>query len=50
MKNRQEFIKELRDFGIENDIPNITDVNARFIRDLIKIKKVKNMLEIGSAN
>ena len=50
MQNRQEFIKRLRAFGLENEVPNITDTNARFIRDLIKIKKVKNMLEIGSAN
>ena len=50
MQNRQEFIKKLRAFGLENDVPNITDINAKFIRDLIKIKKVKNMLEVGSAN
>jgi len=50
MINRQEYIKELREFWIENEVPNITDENARFLRDLIKLQKTKNMLEIGSAN
>lgn len=48
--NRKEFIKELRAYGIENTIPNISDVNAQFIVDLLKISKSKNMLEIGTAN
>lgn len=48
--DREVYIQKLRKFGIENDIPNISDVNAKFLCDLIKIKKVKNMLEIGSAN
>lgn len=50
MVNRQEYIKNLREFWVKNEVPNITDTNSRFIRDLIKIKKVKSMLEIGSAN
>jgi predicted O-methyltransferase YrrM len=44
--NRQEFIKNLRQYGIENTIPNISDVNVKFLVDLIKISKTKNMLEI----
>jgi len=44
--NRKEFIKNLRQYGIENTIPNITDVNVKFLVDLIKISKTKNMLEI----
>ncbi len=48
--SRDEYIKSLRQFWIKNEVPNITDTNARLIRDLIKIKKAKNMLEIGSAN
>lgn len=47
---RQELLKNLRKHGIENDVPNITDTNALFLRDLIKIKRVQNMLEIGTAN
>jgi len=50
MINRQEYIEELRRFWIQNEVPNITDDNARFLRNLIKIQKTKNMLEIWSAN
>jgi predicted O-methyltransferase YrrM len=31
-------------------VPNITEVNAKFLKDLIKIGKYKNALEIGTAN
>lgn len=48
--NRQEFIKNLRQYWIENTIPNISDTNVKFIVDLIKISKTKNMLEIWTAN
>lgn len=44
------FLQELKKHWIQNEIPNISEVNARFLRDLIKIKKAKNMLEIGTAN
>ena len=44
--NRLEFIKNLRQFGIENTVPNISDVNAKFIIDLLKISKSKTLLEI----
>ncbi len=45
-----QFLYDLKQHGIANEIPNISEVNARFLRDLIKIKKVKNMLEIWTAN
>ncbi|MFA5917325.1 MAG: class I SAM-dependent methyltransferase [Candidatus Gracilibacteria bacterium] len=48
--NEKNFLEELKNHGIKNDIPNISFTNAKFLRDLIKIKKVKNMLEIGTAN
>lgn len=48
--NRQEFLNNLRKYWIENTIPNISDVNAKFLVDLIKISKTKNMLEIWTAN
>ncbi len=48
--NRQEFIKQLREYWIKNEIPNITDKNARFLKDLILLQNTQNMLEIGSAN
>ena len=47
MIKRQEYIKNLRTFWIKNDVPNITDENAIFLRDLIKLQKTKKMLEIG---
>ncbi len=48
--NRKLFLKSLRDYGIKNTIPNISDVNVNFLVDLIKISKTKNMLEIWTAN
>ena len=48
--DRIKLIEKLRLYWKENEVPNITDVNARFIQDLIKIAKVKNMLEIWTAN
>lgn len=33
-----------------NDIPNVTETNAKFLRDLVKIKWAKNLLELGMAN
>jgi predicted O-methyltransferase YrrM len=44
--NRKEFIKKLRQYGIENTIPNISDVNSKLLVDLIKIQNTKTMLEI----
>lgn len=46
----EQFLKDLKKHGIENEIPNISEVNARFLRDLIKIRQPKRMLEIGTAN
>jgi len=35
---------------MKNTVPNVSDVNAQFLKDLITIKKAKNILEIGTAN
>ena len=48
--NRKQFLKDLRVFWIKNTIPNISDVNIKFLNDLIKIQGTKNMLEIWTAN
>ncbi len=48
--DRQLFLLELRKYWIENTVPNISYVNAKFLVDLIKISKTKNMLEIWTAN
>ncbi len=46
----EQILKDLRVYWLANEVPNITDVNAKLLRDLIKIKKPKRMLEIGTAN
>lgn len=48
--DRIQFLKELRQYWIENTVPNISDVNAKFLIDLIKISQTKNMLEVWTAN
>ncbi|RAL57851.1 hypothetical protein BLD25_00650 [Candidatus Gracilibacteria bacterium GN02-872] len=48
--DREKFLMDLKKYGEQNEIPNISLVNARFLRDLIIISKTKNMLEIGTAN
>jgi len=48
--NLDSFLKKLKKHWIENEIPNISETNAKFLRDLIKISKTKNMLEIWTAN
>lgn len=49
-KGIEEFLLQLKKYGEENDIPNISLTNARFLRDLLKLKQPKNTLEIGTAN
>lgn len=46
----EEFLSKLKEYGIKNDIPNISLTNAKFLRDIIKIHKPKRLLEIGTAN
>lgn len=48
--NRDIFLDELKKHGLKNEIPNISKVNAQFLKDLIYIKKAKNILEIWTAN
>lgn len=43
-------LKKLREFGVTNDVPNITDENAEFLTGLIRDRGFKNILEIGTAN
>ena len=44
------FLTELKKYGIKNDIPNISEKNAQFLRDIIFISKSKNILEVWTAN
>lgn len=48
--DREKFLLDLKQIGIDNDIPNISSVNARFLRDLIKIHQPLRILEVGTAN
>lgn len=48
--NIEQFLADLRAHGLANTIPNISDKNAQFLRDMIHIGGVKNLLEIGTAN
>ncbi len=48
--DREEFLKDLKTYGLKNNIPNISLENAQFLREILKKKQVKNILEIGSAN
>jgi len=50
MVDRKLFLKKLRQYWIDNTIPNISDVNTKFLVDLIKITKTTKMLEIWTAN
>jgi len=45
-----KYLKDLKEYGIKNDIPNVTERVGRFLNMLIKIKSPKNILEIGCAN
>lgn len=49
-KTLLNFLRGLREHGIKNDIPNVTDSVARFLNMLIRIHKPAQILEIGCAN
>jgi len=49
-KNLKLYLKKLRAYGVENDIPNATDEVGRFLNMLIQIRRPKTILEIGCAN
>jgi predicted O-methyltransferase YrrM len=44
------YLKELKQYGIKNDIPNVTEKVGRFLNMMARIKQPKNILEIGCAN
>jgi len=46
----QQFLVNLRQHGLTNTIPNISEKNAQFLKDMIRIGGVRNLLEIGTAN
>jgi len=46
----KQFLKALKQEGERENIPNISEKNASFLRKILFIKKAKNILEIGTAN
>ena len=47
---RTKLLEDLKQYWIQNNIPNITWENANFLCSLIRTQKVKSMLEIWTAN
>lgn len=48
--NKDIFLKKLKKYGEKNDIPNISEKNAQFLRKLLQKNNTQHLLEIGSAN
>jgi len=44
------YLKKLKSTSLERKIPNITEENAEFIKGLIRERRPKHILEIGTAN
>ncbi|MFH0838091.1 MAG: class I SAM-dependent methyltransferase [Patescibacteria group bacterium] len=44
------FLKKLKAYGNENNIPNVTDEVGKFLNMLIQLKRPRDILEIGCAN
>ena len=49
-KQLLNFLKELKQYGIEHDFPNVTETGGWFLNMLTKITKSKQVLEIGCGN
>lgn len=49
INNKNQKIKDLQDYAIENDVPIIHPEVAQFIRVMIKTKGIKKILEVGTA-
>jgi predicted O-methyltransferase YrrM len=49
-KRLEDFLKELKKYGIKKHIPNISEEKGRFLNLLAKTAKAKKILEIGCAN
>lgn len=43
-------LRHLKEIGIEQHIPNITEENAEFLKNLIRERNPRHLLEIGTAN
>jgi predicted O-methyltransferase YrrM len=45
-----QYLQSLKNYGIERKIPNISEKNAEFIKNIIRKYNPKRILEIGTAN
>ncbi len=43
-------LKQIKATSLKRDIPNISEKNAEFLKNLIRERKPKHILEIGTAN
>ncbi|QQR83351.1 class I SAM-dependent methyltransferase [Candidatus Peregrinibacteria bacterium] len=46
----EKYLKDLKQYGKKENIPNVTETGGRFLNRMVKIKQPKHLLEIGSAN
>ncbi len=49
IKETNELLVTLKTYALKNDVPIITDEGINFINQIIKLSKVKKILEIGTA-
>ncbi len=49
-KELKQYLKDLKAYGVQENIPNVSDEVGQFLHIMIKAKKPKNILEIGCAN
>jgi len=49
-KDRLNFLRTLEISCREQDVPNITEKNARFLHFLVRMKQAQSVLEIGTAH
>ncbi len=49
LEDFDEFYLELEKYAEENRVPIIDKIGIRFLIQMLKVKKAKNLLEIGTA-
>jgi len=45
-----DYLKQMKAFGLKENIPNVSETMGRFLNMLIKLRRPKTILEIGTAN
>ena len=49
IKETNKILVSLKTYALQNDVPIITDDGINFIKQLINLKGIKSVLEIGTA-